>query len=71
MNVASNDRADRPCIREGPRQSIELRDNKRVAFSTSGQGLTQARTFADGASEPMVDVDSVGSHSECRETVAL
>ena len=25
---------DRPCIREGPRQPIELGDNQRVAFST-------------------------------------
>ena len=51
-------------MREGPRQSIELGDNKRVALSTSGHGLTQARPLAVGASESMVDVDSVGSHSK-------
>jgi hypothetical protein len=58
--------SDRPCIRKGPRQSIELGDNERVALSTSGQSLTQARPFAVGASESMVDVDSVGSNSERR-----
>jgi hypothetical protein len=57
---------DRPCIREGPRQSIKLRDNKRVAFSTSSQGLTQAGPFAVGPSQAMVDVDLVGGHSERR-----
>src|SRR5664280_2043609 len=31
---------DRPCVREGPCQPIELGDNQRVALSTSGQALT-------------------------------
>ena len=46
---------DRPCIREGPRQPVELGDNQRVAFSTGGQGFTQARPFAIGASQSMVN----------------
>ena len=51
---------DRSCVREGPGQSIELGDHQRVALSTSSQGLTQARPFAIGAGESMVNVDPFG-----------
>jgi hypothetical protein len=35
------------------------------------QGFTEARPFAVGASEPMVNVDPVGSHSERGQAIAL
>ncbi len=62
---------DRPCVRKGPCQPIELGDNQRVALSTGGQGLAQARPFAIGARESMVNVDPIGSHSERGQAVAL
>lgn len=62
---------DRPCIREGPRQPVELGDNQGVAFSTGGQGFTQASPFAVGAQSVMVNIDPVGSHTERGQAVAL
>jgi hypothetical protein len=62
---------DRARIREGPCQPIELGDYQRVALSTSSQGLAQVRPLAGGASESMVNVNPIWSHSERGQAVAL
>jgi hypothetical protein len=62
---------DRPCVREGSRQSIEFGDHKGVAFSTGGQGLAKTRPFAVGTGQSVINVNPAGSHPERGEAVAL
>jgi hypothetical protein len=60
-----------PRIGKGTGQSIELRDDKGVALTTRGQGLTQTRPFTIGASQSVINVDPARSYSKSGESVAL
>ena len=62
---------DVPGVRQWAGESIELGHNEGVLVLAGGEGLAKAGPFALGAGESVIDVDSVGTHTGGRESVAL
>jgi hypothetical protein len=62
---------DRAGIRQRPGQSVELGHHQGVPGSTCGQGLAEPGTFAVGAGQAVVDVDSFSLDAEAEQGVAL
>ena len=52
-------------------RGVELGHDERVARAARGERLAQARPFAVGAREAVVDVDALGGDAEGLQAVAL
>jgi hypothetical protein len=58
-------------VRKRPGKTVELGNDQRVAFAASGQGFAQTWPLPVGASQPMVDVDTVARHTQRGKAIAL
>ena len=62
---------DRPSVRQGPGQAVELGHHEGVAGPTGSKCLTESRSLAIGAGQAVVHVDAFGFDAESQETLAL
>ena len=62
---------DRPGVRDGARQSVELGHDERVARADGGKRLVKARTGPVGAGQTVIGVDAIGGHTQLRQRSLL
>jgi hypothetical protein len=56
--------ADRPGIRDRPREPIELWNYERVAVANGGERLLETGAFAVASSHSVVEIDAIVANAE-------